>query len=203
MIPKITRLLFTLSLVICMVLSLGITAYAAEANELDSSVPEASEVEVVPEVVAAADGPNTVILDLGPEWAAVEFEVASDSGASPLMGRVSPEGTLTIDLDGGFIYTLRVDTQSLPEGGVPLIGESQTQPDKSAPTDDDASGTPEEPVDEPAETDTLLPGIPNLHLFLFAGGLLICIGALVTMAVLKRRRQANDYDADDEDYEDE
>lgn len=179
---------FTIALCCCVMVGMGTLAHA-------SSVPaEDSSTEPVPDTT-----PNTLILQLGPEWAAMEFSVQSDSGADAQVLRVSPEGALTVDLDGGHIYTL-----ALAEGMQPQFSESV--PEMVTTAEDDASGAESAPSDSQPEEDAeerdegwLIPGVPNLHLFLFAGGLLVCIGALVTMQVLKRRRQNYEYE-DEDDY---
>lgn len=48
----------------------------------------------------------------------------------------------------------------------------------------------------PSAASQLIPGIPNLHLFLFAGGLIACIVGLVVMRLVANR---NDHYYDDED----
>lgn len=201
---KKNRRLFAIpAALFCLCFLLGTALPVAAA-----SIPESEVVDSEPEesidsssLPLDAEVPNTVILNLGPEWAATEFELASESGAEPYMVRVSPEGTLTLDLDGSYIYTLSLDHERFSlsmeaEADPEPVAESEPA-DSLQPDEADISEAPE------AEQNTLIPGVPNLHVFLFGGGLLICIGALVTMTILKRRRENTDYDdEDDDEYDD-
>lgn len=164
---------------------------------------EASQHEIQPDentAVASFEGPNTLIIELGAEWADTEFTFTSENSAEPAAAVVSPEGVLTLSLDGSYIYRLESGGSDLPQ--------TEKAADSSViieETEEDAADPIPEQQSEDAgeEGSTILPGVPNQHLFLFGGGLIVCIGALIAMHVIKKRRTNADYDAeDDDDYDD-
>ncbi len=63
---------------------------------------------------------------------------------------------------------------------------------------------PEEITTEQPEKaeDALVAGIPVLHLCLFIGGMILAVGGLVTMHIIKRRREdESGYEYDEEEEE--
>lgn len=167
--------------------------------------------------------PDKLVIQLGAEWAGVEFELRTDTGLYPQPIIVSDEGILSMELGGSKTYTLSAlnssvaspipedaDGDSTPVEGTNTEGadgQETEAPPTTAPESTAQPADPEEPID-PEETDesvneesSLILGIPNKHLFLFAGGLLICIIALVVMWVLKRRRSYR-FEEDDDYYGD-
>jgi hypothetical protein len=159
------------------------------------------------------DQPEQLVVQLGIEWAGVEFELRTDAGVYPQPVVVSPEGVLAMELGGSKTYTLSALQSSVP------VPEQDTGEAEPAPSEEPAAETPPEPVDteppapaddpdptEPASTDAedggnLIQGIPNLHLFLFAGGLIASVTGLIVMRVLKNRA-ASRYGDDDDYYDD-
>lgn len=165
-----------------------------------------------------AEQPEKMVIQLGTSWAGVEFELKTDAGVYPQPIVVSPEGVLTMELGGSKTYTLSaINSPTIAPS--PDASATDTHPEEDNPSDEteqpnDAQQDPneqggetevqEDPEETPSpdseEDNNLINGIPNLHLFLFAGGLVACITGLVVMAIMKRRRnrQYNDYDDYDE-----
>jgi hypothetical protein len=136
--------------------------------------------------ILIADQPDKLILQLGPQWAGVEFELRTDSGVFPVPVVVDASGILKMDLGGSTTYTLSCLASSA------LIPEQL--PDRSAPA-------PSAPPVSNEESDSATSGIPTGHLALFLAGLAAAAGGLLALRYFKRRRDAYDYDEDDDDYE--
>ena len=100
-------------------------------------------------------------IQLGTDWAGVEFQLKTDAGLYP--------GTVKVGQDG----VLRMETTEIdPE--------------------ENNSGT-----DSAENGSATVAGIPVLHIVLFAGGMVVAIGALIAMHVVKRRRESEPaYDDD-------
>jgi hypothetical protein len=58
--------------------------------------------------------PDLLILQLGPQWAGVEFELKTDAGVFPVPVVVDPSGILTMDLGGSKTYTLSCILSAIP-----------------------------------------------------------------------------------------
>ena len=168
------------------------------------------------------DQPDKLVIQLGPAWAGVEFELKTDVGVYPQPIVVSPEGLLTMELGGSKTYTLSAmrstvpvpvpenDTEessmdvpaSDPSGDGVVSGEDQQPQQKEEAEQPTGSETEEAAQPDGDESGSLIKGIPNMHLFLFAGGLIASIAGLVVMWILKKRKNSQ-YDDDDDYYEDE
>jgi len=167
------------------------------------------------------DQPEKLVIQLGTAWAGVEFELKTDAGLYPQPVVVSAEGVLSMELGGSKTYTL--SAMNSPNSAPDPDAASAPPQDETAPSPDGSQqpSTPSgdsEQTDNPEQTDNqdgssqsgdeqdnnLIKGIPNMHLFMFAGGLIACISGLVVMWVVKRRKNnryddSDDYDDDDED----
>ena|GEM_PF-263688 len=170
------------------------------------------------------DQPEKLVIQLGTAWAGVEFELKTDAGLYPQPVVVSAEGVLSMELGGSKTYTLSAmnSPNSAPDPdaatSAPPQDETSPSPDgsqqPSTPSSDSEQVDNPEQQDNSEQTDTqddnsqsgdeqdnnLIKGIPNMHLFMFAGGLIACIAGLVVMWVVKRRK-SNRYD-DSDDYDD-
>jgi hypothetical protein len=131
-----------------------------------------------------ADQPDRLILQLGPEWAGVEFELKTDAGVFPVPVTVDGTGILKMDLGGSRTYTLSCVLSSVAVPGPEQTAQTPTPP---------GTGEPES-----GETGS---GIPAGHLVLFLGGLAAGVGGLAAMHFFKRRREAYDCDEDEDDYD--
>lgn len=156
------------------------------------------------------DQPATLNLQLGQAWAGVEFELKTDAGLYPQPITVSDAGVLTMELGGSKTYVLSVLNSSVPAPDPDPTTASHQAPESAASeaqsplsAEKDQNVTPDESTND-AEENNLIRGIPNLHLFLFAGGLVVCIAALVIMYISKRRQYQyeDDEDEDEDNYDD-
>lgn len=133
-------------------------------------------------------------IQLGPEWAGVEFQLKTDVGMYPGNIIVGEDGVLRLEIGGSKTYTLSCLNSSveIPE---PTQAPATTEPE--------ADPAEEENVPEESKTETdenTVAGIPVLHIALFGGGLLLAVGSLIVMHVVKRRRESEPaYDDEDED----
>ena len=144
--------------------------------------------------------PEQLVIQLGAEWAGVEFQLKTDAGLYPGTIPVGDDGILKLEIGGSESYTLTCldSTVAIP---VPLESETESlvltpEPVESQPDTVIESHSHEpEPEPEPA-----VAGIPVWQLCLFGGGMVAAIGALVTLAVMKRRR-TEEYEEEEEEYE--
>ena len=126
-------------------------------------------------------------IQLGTEWAGVEFQLKTDAGLYPGTVKVGQDGVLRMEIGGSksYILTCMNSAVKVPEP-TQAPATTETNPEQNN------SGT-----DSAEEGSATVAGIPVLHIVLFAGGMVVAIGALIAMSVVKRRRE------DDAAYEDE
>ena len=141
--------------------------------------------------IQITDQPDKLVLQLGPQWAGVEFELKTDAGVFPVPVVVDESGVLKMDLGGSKNYTLS------------CLSSPITIPDPEA-TDPPATSPPEPTA--PASNTEIDPGptkdgIPTGVLIMFILGLLAAVGGLLAMRYFKHRRDSYSYDDDDDDYE--
>ena len=126
-------------------------------------------------------------IQLGTEWAGVEFQLKTDAGLYPGTVKVGQDGVLRMEIGGSksYILTCMNSAVEVPEvTQAPATTEPNTEQNNSE-------------TDTAEEGSATVAGIPVLHIVLFAGGMTVAIGALIAMSVVKRRRE------DDAAYEDE
>lgn len=137
------------------------------------------------------DQPDKFILQLGPQWAGVEFELKTDAGVFPVPVIVDSTGVLKMDLGGSKTYTLSCVASPV---SVPDPEQPAYTPDPTSPAPTEPSGGSE------TETDKTKDGVPTGILVMFFVGLAAAVGGLLAMRYFKQRREAYVYDEDD-DYE--
>lgn len=179
---------------------------------------------LIPQTVFATGGtegdemqvmePEQLEIQLGTDWAGVEFELKTDAGMYPGTIPVGEDGVLRLEIGGSSTYILTClnSEVSVPDPTqAPATEEADTTDDtaeESAQTEtgtsEESSGevmeetAPEDQVD--GEEENTIAGIPVMHLALFGGGLLIAVAALVGMRVASRRKAIDaDYEEEDED----
>ena len=126
-------------------------------------------------------------IQLGTEWAGVEFQLKTDAGLYPGTVKVGQDGVLRMEIGGSksYILTCMNSAVKVPE---------PTQAPATTETNPEQNNSETDSAEEGSAT---VAGIPVLHIVLFAGGMVVAIGALIAMSVVKRRRE------DDAAYEDE
>ena len=129
-------------------------------------------------------------IQLGTEWAGVEFQLKTDAGLYPGTVKVGQDGVLRMEIGGSksYILTCMNSAVEVPE---------PTQAPATTETDTEESNSETDSAEEGGAT---VAGIPVLHIVLFAGGMVVAIGALIAMHVVKRRRENEPvYDEDDDE----
>lgn len=155
--------------------------------------------------------PEQLEVQLGPEWAGVEFRLKTDSGTYPGTIPVEDDGVLRLEIGGSSSYQLTCIGSTVPAPTPDPTPEVQPSP---APTDtpsatsslileSEVSSQPQATITvsevEPVDPEFTFQDIPIWQLGLFGGGLVVAIGVLIMLAVLKKRR-GNDPDEDDDDF---
>lgn len=136
--------------------------------------------------------PASLEIQLGTDWAGVEFELKTDAGMYPGDVVVGDDGVLRLEIGGSKSYILT------------CMNSSVTVPDPEqapATTEESSESSAEENENAPADENTVA-GIPTMHLILFGGGMAIAIGVLVGLYVVKRRKQLNPQYQDDDEEDD-
>ena len=137
------------------------------------------------------DQPDRLILQLGPQWAGMEFELKTDAGVFPVPVVVDSTGILKMDLGGSKTYTLSC---LAPAAMSPV---AQTMPDPPAAAQPPGPA----PADAPEPEHGRDRGIPTLQLVVFLIGLVIAAGGLIAMRYFKRRRDSYYYDDNEDGYD--
>ena len=130
-------------------------------------------------------------IQLGAEWAGVEFQLKTDAGLYPGTVKVGQDGVLRMEIGGSksYILTCMNSAVEVPEvTQAPATTETESEQNNSE-TDSAEEGS-----------GATVAGIPVLHIVLFGGGMVVAIGALIAMHVVKRRRESElVYDEDDDE----
>lgn len=129
-------------------------------------------------------------IQLGTEWAGVEFQLKTDAGLYPGTVVVGQDGVLRMEIGGSksYILTCMNSAVEVPEvTQAPATTETESERNNSE-------------TDSAEEGNATVAGIPVLHIVLFGGGMVVAIGALIAMHVVKRRRESEPvyYEDDDE-----
>lgn len=129
-------------------------------------------------------------IQLGTEWAGVEFQLKTDAGLYPGTVKVGQDGVLRMEIGGSKSYILTCMNSAVE---VPEV----TQAPATTETDSEQNNSETDTAEEGSAT---VAGIPVLHIVLFAGGMVVAIGALIAMHAVKRRRENEPvYDEDDDE----
>ena len=105
-------------------------------------------------------------------------------------GSLGQDGVLRMEIGGSksYILTCMNSAVEVPE---------PTQAPATTETNPEQNNSETDSAEEGSAT---VAGIPVLHIVLFAGGMVVAIGALIAMHVLKRRRENEPvYDEDDDE----
>lgn len=129
-------------------------------------------------------------IQLGTEWAGVEFQLKTDAGLYPGTVVVGQDGVLRMEIGGSKSYILTCMNSAVE---VPEV----TQAPATTETESEQNNSETDSAEEGSAT---VAGIPVLHIVLFGGGMVVAIGALIAMHVVKRRRESEPvYDEDDDE----
>lgn len=185
---KITKSILLILSMVCMLCS-QISPIYADTNGTEMQVVQPEQLEI----------------QLGVDWAGVEFQLKTDAGLYPGTIAVGEDGVLRLEIGGSSSYILSCMNSSVsaPDPTQAPATTEGTEPNttEDAPQDEVSESEPKAegdmPVTEMNEPNTVA-GIPVLHIALFGGGLVIAVGSLIVMRVMSRRH-AEDADYDEED----
>ncbi len=138
--------------------------------------------------------PVVLQIQLGQQWAGTEFQLKTNAGLYPGTITVGQDGILRTELGSSGTYILSCVNSGvtvLPPDDNPVPAE---QDDVATDADDITQGT-----EDPEPQHNTVDGIPVMHLVLLGGGLLLALGALLTMRIVSRRHSSGDTFLDDED----
>ena len=188
-IAKAVALVLAMVCIFCFPVSASATAQGTDGTEMEVIQPQNLEIQ------------------LGESWAGVEFELKTDAGMYPGVIIVGEDGILRLEIGGSENYILSCLNSSVE---IPIPGETApveegTEPavDPSEETDpiaetEKAETTPSESLPEETQEGTI-GGIPVKHLFLFGGGLVLAIGALVGINFYQKRSGKSNNSEEDDD----
>ena len=148
--------------------------------------------------------PVILEVQLGPQWAGVEFQLKTDAGLYPGTIAVGQDGILRTELgnSGSYVLSCLTLNAAVPApGDIPSPDVTQQE---QAPLTTDSAENADAASQNAQEQDSGRPtvgGIPVMHIILFVGGLLLAAGGLVAMRFIRNRRpsERSPYDPDDED----
>lgn len=153
--------------------------------------------------------PSQLEIQLGPEWAGVEFQMRTDLGIYPGVITVDETGVLRTEIGGSTSYILSSMNSSV---AVPTPDETTQAPATTEPVskEADASLDTSETENHSKDGEQLqdekanIAGIPIQHLIFFGGGLVLAIGSLIALRIVKKRNVNghDDYKDDDDDFPD-
>ena len=133
--------------------------------------------------------PEQLEIQLGAEWAGVEFQMKTDAGMYPDTIPVGQDGVLRLEIGGSKSYVLTCMNSSV----------KAPEPTQVPATTDDSPDEQSQGAEQ-EDKDATVAGIPVVHLCLFVGGMVLAVGGLVTMHVVKKRREDEEgYEYDDEE----
>lgn len=147
--------------------------------------------------------PEQLEIQLGAEWAGVEFQMKTDAGLYPDTIPVGQDGVLRLEIGGSKEYVLTCMNSS-EKAPSPTQAPATTESPSEEQSEEIVTEQPEEITTEQPEKaeDALVAGIPVLHLCLFIGGMILAVGGLVMMHIIKRRREdESGYEYDEEEEE--
>lgn len=145
--------------------------------------------------------PQQLTIQLGPEWAGVEFQLKTDSGLYPGTIPVGEGGILQLEIGGSEAYTLTclgaaVQVPAPVSSADPVVESTAPTPQPPA---SQSETIPESHSHEPEpEPEPNLAGIPVWQLCMFGGGMVVAVASLVILTVIKRRRDEVKGEEEDE-----
>jgi len=164
--------IFSMVFAILMLCASVTTVFAAQGTNGDElHVVEAQQLEI----------------QLGTEWAGVEFMLRTDAGIYPDVIPVDETGVLSLEIGGSKTYTLSCLQSSVAIPDVvllqaPVTGE--TEPDK----------------DDLEDIKDIESAVPVSHIIMFVGGIIVAVGILIAIYISNKKRQIVQDDDEDNDF---
>ena len=135
--------------------------------------------------------PVILEVQLGPQWAGVEFQLKTDAGLYPGTIAVGQDGILRTELgnSGSYVLSCLTLNAAVPSPG-DIPSPDVTQQEQEPLTTDSAENADaaSQNVQEQDSGRPTVSGIPVMHIILFGGGLLLAAGSLVAMRFIRNRR---------------
>lgn len=152
--------------------------------------------------------PEHLEIQLGTNWAGVEFQFKTDAGVYPGIITVGEDGILRLEIGGSSSYILScigssvtVPSPDTEAAQAPATNEEVISADETNTSDEPeepfngATGEPRSALNKDAPKSLTNAGIPVLHITLFVGGLLLAVGVLVILHITgKKRTSDGEYD---------
>ena len=185
---KSLAVVLSLACILCFPVSASAASQGTEGTELDVVQPE------------------SLVIQLGESWAGVEFELKTDTGMYPAPVVVGEDGILRLEIGGSSSYILSCLNSDVT---APVPDETQ-EADESIPTEETVSATTSAESTVPTESKgeiiisnedntTQDSEIPTAHIVLFVVGLIVAVGALVSIWYFQSHHSgAEDCDENDE-----
>ena len=175
----------TLLILLCFLL-IGTGTASAAGDDTDGS-----ELQVAQPVILE--------VQLGGQWAGVEFQLKTDAGLYPGTIHVGEDGVLRMELGNSGNYILS------------CLNSATAAPSPSSSPDAGTESQPSDTPDAASDSDDARPeynraavgGIPIVHLVFFGGGMLLAVGILIAMHVIRNRKSAEQEPDGSDDEEDE
>lgn len=147
---------------------------------------------------------SSVEVQLGPQWAGVEFQLKTDAGLYPGTIAVGQDGILRTELgnSGSYVLSCLTLNAAVPApGDIPSPDVTQQEQEPLTTGSTENADAASQNVQEQDSGRPTVGGIPVMHIILFGGGLLLAAGSLVAMRFIRNRRpsERSPYDPDDED----
>ena len=135
--------------------------------------------------------PEKLEIQLGVEWAGVEFQLKTDAGLYPGTIVVGSDGVLRTELGGSQSYILSCMTSkvAVPD---PAQVPATNEPEKLESQDEMST----ENVETPKDTE-----IPILDAVVFTIGMILAIGSLIAFHIIKKRKASSNLQDPDLDEE--
>ena len=126
-------------------------------------------------------------IQLGTEWAGVEFMLRTDAGIYPDVIPVDETGVLSLEIGGSKTYILSCLQSSVAIPDVlllqaPVTGE--TEPNK----------------DDLKDIEDIEPAVPVSHIIMFVVGIIVAVGILIAIYISNKNRQIVQDDDEDDDF---
>ena len=126
-------------------------------------------------------------IQLGTEWAGVEFMLRTDAGVYPGVIPVDETGVLSLEIGGSKTYILSCLQSSVAVPDISLLQApvtGETEPDK----------------DDLVDIKDKEPAVPTAHIIMFVGGIIVAVGILIAIYISNKNRQIVQDDEEDDDF---
>ena len=144
--------------------------------------------------------PSLLEIQLGPEWAGVEFQLKTDDGIYPGVIVVDEYGILRTEMGNSEKYILSCLDSSVT---LPLPAESTSHENNDTISNSDEINNMQVESGNIVSTETDRSEIPVKHIILFGIGILVSVVILVALQIVKKKSNEGEktlYKEDDDDF---